>query len=147
MEKKLLNWMLTGETGLSSKAMARAFMDLKGRTDHPYDPDDLNRCLLLLDAVPEARQHMNKINGDKMDNRICNLRDVETAINCQNRRQARAGNKSGVLGASWHRRFGKWAAQIRVAGKSKHIGYFDTPEEAGRAYLEAKRTNHPGCTI
>lgn len=93
------------------------------------------------------KNDIDHINGDKTDNRIANLRDVETSINCQNRRKARTGNKSGVLGASWHKRFGKWSAKIRVDGKSIHIGYFDTPEEAGRAYLEAKRASHPGCTI
>lgn len=61
MEKKILNWILTGETGASSMAMARALIGIKGRTDHPHDPDDLNRCLMLLAAVPEAREHMNKL--------------------------------------------------------------------------------------
>jgi len=28
---------------------------------HPYDPSDFNRCLLLLDAVPEIRRHMDKV--------------------------------------------------------------------------------------
>ena len=27
-------------------------------TDYPYDPDDLNRCLLLLEAVPEWKSRM-----------------------------------------------------------------------------------------
>lgn len=90
---------------------------------------------------------IDHINGNTIDNRISNLRDVETAINCQNRRQARSGSKSGVLGVGWHKRVGKWSAQIRISGRSKHLGYFDTPEQAGLAYLEAKRCNHPGCTI
>lgn len=29
---------------------------------------------------------------------------------------------------------GKWIAQIRVSGKLRHLGRFDTPEEAARAY-------------
>ena len=101
--------------------------------------------LYVYGAFP--KDDVDHINGDKMDNRIKNLRDVETVINCQNRRAARAGSKSGVMGAGWHKRLGKWAAQIRIAGKATHIGYFSTPEEAGQAYLEAKRQHHAGCTI
>lgn len=93
------------------------------------------------------KNDIDHINGDKTDNRISNLRDVETYVNCQNRKRARSGNRSGVLGVGWNKRIGKWAAQIRVSGKSKHIGYFDTPEQAGLAYIEAKRQFHAGCTI
>lgn len=61
MKDKILNWFGTGSVGASSKAMALAVTDVKNDGSHPYDPDDLNRCLLLLDAVPEIRQHMDKI--------------------------------------------------------------------------------------
>jgi len=29
--------------------------------NHPADPDDFCRCLLLLEAVPEAREHLEKV--------------------------------------------------------------------------------------
>jgi len=61
MMDKILQWFINGRVGLSSKAMATCVMDIEGGRDHPYDPDDLNRCLLFLDAVPEARQHLDKI--------------------------------------------------------------------------------------
>lgn len=101
--------------------------------------------LYVYGQIPE--NDIDHINGEKTDNRINNLRDVETVINCQNRRAARDGSRSGIMGASWHKRIGKWAAQIRIGGKPTHLGYFTTPEEAGRAYLEAKRQHHAGCTI
>lgn len=41
--------------------MALCFAGVKSGGDHPYDPDDLNRCLLFLEAVPEAREHMDKL--------------------------------------------------------------------------------------
>lgn len=63
MKDKILNWFATGRVGASSKAMACAAADMPNDGSHPYDPDDLNRCLLLLEAVPEIRQHMNKIAG------------------------------------------------------------------------------------
>lgn len=63
-DRKLLTWLATGRTGASSKSMACAAAGLdQGEYggDFPYDPSDLNRCLLLLDAVPEVRQHFDKI--------------------------------------------------------------------------------------
>ena len=61
MKNKILNWFATGRVGSSSKAMAMAIAEIKGNeTNHPADPDDLNRCLLFLQEVPEAREHLAK---------------------------------------------------------------------------------------
>lgn len=61
MKDKILNWFGTGRVGASSKAMALAAIGAPNDGSHPYDPDDLNRCLLLLEKVPEIRQHMDKV--------------------------------------------------------------------------------------
>jgi len=29
--------------------------------DYPHDPDDLNRCLLLMEAIPEVREALPKM--------------------------------------------------------------------------------------
>lgn len=63
MKDKILEWFANGRVGASSKAMACAAADLPHNKSHPYDPDDLNRCLLLLEAVPEIRDNMNKVAG------------------------------------------------------------------------------------
>jgi hypothetical protein len=36
----------------------------------------------------------------------------------------------------------QWCAQIGVNGKQKHIGFYDTEEEARAAYLEEKKKLH-----
>ena len=61
MKDKILTWLGTGQVGASSKAMALCIAGVKGGISHPYDPDDLNRCLLFLEAVPEAREHLGKL--------------------------------------------------------------------------------------
>ena len=58
---KVLAWFGAGRVGASSRAMALAVCGINGDADHPWDPDDLNRCLLFLEAVPEARSHMEKV--------------------------------------------------------------------------------------
>jgi hypothetical protein len=50
-------------------------------------------------------------------------------------------NTSGYLGVSWRARSSKWVAQIRSGNKKLHLGYFDTPEEASRAYQQFKTGN------
>lgn len=61
MKDKILTWFGTGQVGASSTAMALCIAGAKGGNSHPLDPSDLNRCLLFLEAVPEARDHMDKL--------------------------------------------------------------------------------------
>ena len=67
MKDAILDWYANGETGISSKAMASALVDIIPTNqwakfgNHPSDPSDFNRCLKLLNAVPEARNHMDKV--------------------------------------------------------------------------------------
>lgn len=61
IQTKVLNWIATGRVGASSKAMAMAACDLPNDGSYPRDPDDLNRCLLMLKSVPEVRDHFDKI--------------------------------------------------------------------------------------
>jgi hypothetical protein len=61
MRDKILDWLLTGSVGASAKAMACAALGKENDRSHPQDPDDLNRCLLLLERVPEIRKHMDKL--------------------------------------------------------------------------------------
>lgn len=90
---------------------------------------------------------IDHINGNPTDNRICNLRDVTQEVNLQNMRRPTAKNKVGVLGVTFHPSLGKYAAYIKAGGKSKALGYFATANDAGEAYLRAKRKIHEGCTI
>ena len=84
-------------------------------------------------------------NGDRSDNRWCNLRLVTQSINSQNLHRARSDNRSGFLGV--HRHGPNWAAVIHFNGKRTRLGSYPTPEEAHSVYLERKRQIHEGCTI
>lgn len=90
-------------------------------------------------------QHIDHINGDKRDNRFCNLRQVSRFGNLQNMRKATKANKIGLLGVSAHQ--GKWRAQIMAKGKIIRKSGFDTPEAAHEAYLALKRQLHDTCSI
>jgi hypothetical protein len=89
--------------------------------------------------------HIDHIDGNRSNNRICNLRDVDNAINSQNQKRARSDNKCGLLGVM--KNGSGFQAQIKVNGSSQYLGTFQTPEDAHEAYLSAKREHHKGCTI
>ena len=71
---------------------------------------------------------IDHINRDRSDNRICNLR---LATNQQNQ-----GNRK-CKGFSWDKKSKKWAARIKVNGKSKYLGAFECPLLARLAYEKA----------
>jgi uncharacterized Fe-S cluster-containing protein len=88
---------------------------------------------------------IDHINGNILDNRIANLRDIPQSVNMQNQRKAMVDNKTGLLGVSQKGK--KYRAQITINQVKKYLGYFDTPELAHQAYLIAKRNLHQGCTL
>ena len=73
-------------------------------------------------------------NQNKKDNRIANLRKATHSENKQNQ---------DVKGCYFVESMNKWKSQININGKVKHIGYYDTYEEAHEAYLAEKRIHHP----
>lgn len=93
------------------------------------------------------RNDIDHINGNRADNRFCNLRDVPKNFNMQNERRARNNNAFGLMGVQFRKDRGKYVAVLRIDGKSRRFGAFDTPEEAHAAYVEAKRLHHPGFTL
>jgi hypothetical protein len=92
---------------------------------------------------------IDHVNGDKLDNRIANLRDVTRSTNKQNMREARADSASGFLGVLFRKtaKRNPYAASIMVEGRRKHLGQFPTPDAAHAVYVNAKRQLHAGCTI
>jgi len=64
LSEAAIAWLAKGERGMSSEAMFERLTGEKctrespsrdARTAHPYDPDDLRRCRLLLEWVPELQ--------------------------------------------------------------------------------------------
>ena len=68
---------------------------------------------------------IDHINGDRLDNRICNLRSVTVFENNMNRRGAAPARNYG-----FDRRKGKWRVYLRRQRSYKHLGYFSTEAEA-----------------
>jgi hypothetical protein len=74
---------------------------------------------------------INHINFIKTDNRVVNL---EIVINRENCNKKHLKSTSKYTGVSWNKKNNKWASQIMIEGRNKHIGYFRNELEASNAY-------------
>jgi hypothetical protein len=79
--------------------------------------------------------------GDGLNNRRYNLRVATKFQNMHNMRISRR-NTSGFKGVSWDAAACKWRAWIGLNRKRKHLGVFDSPEEAHAAYCRASEKYH-----
>ena len=67
------------------------------------------------------------------------LRLVTNAQNQQNRRGANSGSITGIRGVSWHKLNQRYQAHVKLGGKTHHVGYYDTLEEAEAAVIAKRR--------
>lgn len=86
-------------------------------------------------------KNIDHINGNKLDNRIENLREATTSQNGHNT-FIRKNNTSGIKGVSWSKKLQKWHARIRVDYQRIHLGYFDNIEEAVPVLELARKKYH-----
>jgi hypothetical protein len=77
-------------------------------------------------------------NGDHLDCRRQNLRICTTAENTRNEPMLKT-NTTGFRGVSFIKGKNKYRAYIMFEGRYRHLGYFDTPEEAAVRYKREAR--------
>lgn len=82
------------------------------------------------------QKFIDHIDGNPANNKASNLREANTLQNGANRKMSTA-NTSGIKGVSFVKNTQKWGAWIKVNGKSKNLGNFQTKEEAAEAYKKA----------
>lgn len=80
---------------------------------------------------------IDHINGDRRDNRWCNLREATPAENRKNMGLP-INNKSGCRGVYWYPRYQKWEVTIRINGKHIYLGRYADYDEAVRVRKTAE---------
>ena len=83
--------------------------------------------------LPKMVDHINR---NRSDNRSANLREANAKLNAEN---------SKGYGVTKPKHTKKWASSITNNRKRIHLGYFDSAEEANKAYLLAKQKYHPNA--
>lgn len=93
---------------------------------------------LIMDCY-DANLIVDHIHGTDTtnDNRKSNLRIGTHKQNMMNR-QKPSCNKSGETGVIWDKTKNMWMAYIGIDNKHKHIGYFDSFDDAVKARKEAE---------
>ena len=78
---------------------------------------------------------------NKGNNAWSNLREATNGQNKANTPVYKC-TKSGLKGAYWEAKRGKWASKIRVDKRLRHVGYFDSAEDAHQAFALAASSHH-----
>lgn len=94
-------------------------------------------------TIPMARQILGLERGDKrktdhrnhntLDNQRSNIRICTNQQNGRNRK-SNQNSSSQFKGVTWDKQHNKWRAQIKINGKTKNLGYWDTEALAALAY-------------
>jgi len=93
----------------------------------------------LILGFPE--DDIDHIDGNGLNNTKSNLREVNQRINQSNRKYHRDGK---LVGCSYDKTRDKWFANIRINGKTKYLGRYDTEQEAHNVYLKSKEVLENG---
>ena len=114
------------------------YMTPDGRSWHAIY---MHREVLRLHGIeiPDGYQ-TDHINGNKLDNRIENLRVATVTQNHANSKPR--GGTSRYKGVSWNKEKGKWMAYINHNGKRIFLAYFTDETDAGTAYDNAALLLH-----
>jgi hypothetical protein len=85
--------------------------------------------------------HIDHVNGERSDNRICNLRLASRSQNLCNVARTKR-NTSGIKNVSFHKESKKWRVVVSVNGKNKSFGLYHDIELAELVASEARNKYH-----
>ena len=94
--------------------------------------------IYMTDRYPQRPMTVDHINGDKTDNRWCNLRIADYYGQSWNTGPHKT-NKSGLKGAWPCKTTGRWISMLEMDRKRIWIGRFDTAEDAHKAWINTAR--------
>jgi HNH endonuclease/AP2 domain len=86
-------------------------------------------------------KQIDHVNGNRLDNRLSNLREASHAEQQQNSGIPK-NNTSGFVGVRRYKTTESFIARIKHNRKNIHLGVYSTATEAHEAYLSAKARLH-----
>lgn len=111
-----------------------------GRKQVQYDGKKyyVHRIVWLLENKELPKRNIDHIDGNPLNNKIENLRDVTVSDNQKNSKTYKS-NTSGRVGVYWHKSSKKWQAIIKSNGKYIYLGLFKNINDAINAREVAER--------
>lgn len=97
--------------------------ETKYKKPYPYYQDKKTRKKFKLHRFimnAKENQIIDHINGNVLDNRICNLRVCDSVENLQNT-NAQCNSKSGVKGVTWCESRKLWRGYVQINGHRKRV--------------------------
>jgi hypothetical protein len=91
-----------------------------------------HRLIWIIETGSEPEGDIDHIDGNGLNNRFSNLRDVTRRQNCSNRQVHRNGKRAGYYFCKHTK---KWRTQCTIDGVRLFLGYFDSETEAHQRYL------------
>lgn len=85
----------------------------------------MHRYLIKCDEI------IDHINGNRKDNRLCNLRKSNVSLNSHNKKK-KENTTSKYIGVRFNKN--KYTASITKDGKCYYLGRFENEEDAAKAY-------------
>ncbi len=96
----------------------------------------LHRFIL---GITDPNIQVDHIDRDGLNCQKSNLRVCEFKGQNNFNQGLRKDNPSGYKGVLWNKANQRWQAKITIDGIQKHLGCFDNPVDAARAYDEAAK--------
>ena len=84
--------------------------------------------------------YIDHIDGNRLNNKIENLRSVTSSENAKNRK-ANSNNTSGYTGVFWCKKSNKWGAAITSNRKRIYLGLYENKDDAIAKRVEAEKDN------
>jgi hypothetical protein len=77
---------------------------------------------------------VDHIDTNCFNNKIENLRELNTSKNARNSHKIKKKTSSKYKGVCWNKKRKKWQANLTINYKTIFLGYFDNEDDAGQAY-------------
>jgi len=88
----------------------------------------------------EPIAQIDHIDGNSLNDKWDNLRDISNMSNCKNQSLC-TNNTSGCMGVTWFKPSSSWQVRINIEGKRKCLGYFNSLDEAIAIRKQAEKEN------
>ena len=100
-----------------------------------------HRIIWLMQTGEWPKGHIDHIDGNGLNNAWSNLREATISQNAMNQR-VRSDSTSGIKGVSYDKKRDMWYVYIDVNKKRKHLGRYETMQEAANVRAAAEGEYH-----